>query len=97
FTTTGGTTHSTTITGLTNGGSYTYYVRCQDTSGNANTTDYPISFSIANPTPSTPTYTIANFISLITHWLGIGDQDSDVNNDGVVNARDLGIIMHYWK
>ena len=97
FTTTGGTNHSTTITGLTNGGSYTYYIRCQDTSGNANTTDYPISFSIANPTPSTPTYTITNFISLITHWLSIGDQRSDVNNDGIVDARDLGIMMHYWK
>ena len=94
FTTTGGTNHSTTITGLTNGGSYTYYIRCQDEAGNANTTDYPISFSIANPTP---VYTIDNFISLITHWLGIGDQDSDVNNDGIVNARDLGIMMHYWK
>ena len=35
FTTTGGTAHATTVTGLVNGGSYNYYVRCQDTAGNA--------------------------------------------------------------
>ncbi len=33
FTTTGGTTHSTTVTGLTNGGSYNFFVRCQDAAG----------------------------------------------------------------
>ena len=49
FTTTGGTSHSSTVTGLTNGSSYTYYVRCSDTSNNANTSDYSISFSVAQP------------------------------------------------
>ena len=47
FTTTGGTSHSRTLTGLTDGQSYTYYVRCIDGSGNANTNDYTISFSVA--------------------------------------------------
>ena len=47
FTTTGGTGHSTTVSGLTNGGSYSYFVRCQDTVGNANTNDFIISFSVA--------------------------------------------------
>ena len=47
FTTTGGTAHSTTVSGLTNGGSYSYFVRCQDTVGNANTNDFIISFSVA--------------------------------------------------
>jgi hypothetical protein len=40
--------HSTTITGLSNGNSYTRYVRCQDTAGNANTSDYTITFSVAS-------------------------------------------------
>lgn len=53
FSTTGGTSHSSTITGLTNGVSYSYYVRCQDTAGNANTTDYTISFSVASTTDTT--------------------------------------------
>jgi len=47
FSSTGGTTHTTTVTGLTNGSSYNYYVRCQDASGNANTDDFAISFTVA--------------------------------------------------
>ena len=49
FITTGSISHSTSITGLTDGNSFTYYVKCQDTSGNANTNDYLITFSIAAP------------------------------------------------
>ena len=47
FTTTGGTTHSTTVTGLSNGQSYTRYVRCVDVAGNATTGDYPIAWAVA--------------------------------------------------
>jgi hypothetical protein len=47
FTATGGTAHSTTVSGLLNGSSYTYYVRCQDPAGNANTSDAAITFSVA--------------------------------------------------
>jgi hypothetical protein len=50
----GGTAQSTTVTGLVNGTSYNYYVRCQDTSGNANTDDYLITFSVANVADTTP-------------------------------------------
>ncbi len=92
FTTTGTTTHSTTITGLTNGSSYNYYLRCSDTTGNVNTTDTTITFSISNQT-----YNLSNFTSLVTNWLGIGDSNSDINNDGVVNTRDLGIMMSSWE
>jgi hypothetical protein len=46
FGATGGTTHSSTITGLSSGNAYTYYVRCIDTSSNANTNDYTISFNV---------------------------------------------------
>jgi len=45
-----GLTHSATVNGLTNGSSYTYYIRCQDTLGNTNDSDYDhISFSVSNP------------------------------------------------
>jgi hypothetical protein len=56
FTNTTSTSHSTTVSGLTNGNSYTYYVRCIDQSGNPTTSDYSISFSVSNPdlTPPTP-------------------------------------------
>lgn len=47
FTTdTAGLSHSANITGLANGTSYRYYARCLDMSGNVNTADSVISFSI---------------------------------------------------
>ena len=49
FATTGGTAQSTTVSGLVTGGSYTYFVRCQDTAGNANTNDFTIGFSVGQP------------------------------------------------
>ncbi|MCJ7817026.1 MAG: putative metal-binding motif-containing protein, partial [Candidatus Aenigmarchaeota archaeon] len=53
FSSTGGTAHSTLVTGLTNGTTYDSYMRCQDTSGNYNTDDFNISFSIASPSACT--------------------------------------------
>ena len=46
FTTTGGTTHSVNVSGLVNNSSYNEYVRCQDASGNADTADYVVSWSV---------------------------------------------------
>lgn len=49
FSTTGSTTHSTSVSGLTDGTSYNYYARCSDSAGNVNADDYAISFSVATP------------------------------------------------
>ncbi|MBI2625377.1 MAG: hypothetical protein HYW70_03545 [Candidatus Nealsonbacteria bacterium] len=51
FSITGGISHSVLITGLSGDNPYTYYVRCSDNSGNVNTDDFTISFSIA-PSPT---------------------------------------------
>ena len=78
FTTTGALAHSTTVTGLVNGGSYNYYVRCQDTAGNPDTTDFPITFTVSTdttppvrsngaPTGALPTGTTQTSISLTTN------------------------------
>ncbi|MBI5549765.1 MAG: hypothetical protein HY901_38245, partial [Deltaproteobacteria bacterium] len=48
FLSTGGTSHSFEATGLANGRSYSYYVRCRDAAGNANPDDYLVSFSVAS-------------------------------------------------
>jgi hypothetical protein len=50
FTTTGATAQSSTISGLTNGSTYHYYVRCKDAVGNINTSDYAISFAVGSDT-----------------------------------------------
>ena len=46
FSTTGSTSHSQLITGLTDGNTYNYYVKCIDNFGNANSNDYVISFHV---------------------------------------------------
>jgi len=43
------------------------------------------------------TYGLSNFISAITNWLQIGNTESDVNSDGIVNTRDLGVMMSGWS
>ena len=48
FSTTGGLSHSTLVSGLTNGNTYTYYIKCRDSVGNINTNDYTLSFSVAS-------------------------------------------------
>ena len=55
FTTTGGTAQATTVTGLVNGGSYSYYVRCQDPAGNANSSDFMIAFTVASASTAAAT------------------------------------------
>ncbi len=52
FNTTGNTSHSSLVSGLSNSGSYVYYVKCRDTSANTNTDDYTISFTVAADTVS---------------------------------------------
>lgn len=51
FGSTGGTTHQQTGFATSNGSSYTRYVRCIDSSGNASTASTVISFSVAADTP----------------------------------------------
>ncbi len=54
FASTGTTSHSTPVSGLSNGNAYSFFTRCQDGSGNANTSDYTIAFSVAQPADTTP-------------------------------------------
>ena len=57
FTTTGGTAHSTQITGLSNGQTYNRYVRCRDTAGNANASSTTVNWSVAQAGTGTATLT----------------------------------------
>jgi hypothetical protein len=50
FTTTGGTSHSIVVSGLTQNSSHTRYVRCQEANGYSNPSDYTVSWSVAPDT-----------------------------------------------
>jgi len=55
FTVTRSLLHRTITGAVSQGASYTYYVRCTDLNGNENTDDFPISFSInSEPLPPPP-------------------------------------------
>lgn len=81
FSTTGGISHSTTVTGLLDGNTYNYYVRCKDTLGNANTNDFPISFSVKTGYDN------------VWGWAWAGNDDGDRAGNGWIsfNCTDRGI------
>jgi hypothetical protein len=89
FATTGATAHSTTVTGLANGQSYAYYVRCQDGAGNANTSDTAIGFSVAAPDTTPPTVSVSAPAAgaTVTGTVSVSATASD--NVGVVGVQFL--------
>lgn len=75
FSTTGGTSHSQPLSGLTDG-TKKYYVKCMDSAGNKNTVDYTITFTVDTTPPSTSIASVE------------GDASSpyyDTKNDGDTN------------
>lgn len=97
FATTGGTSHSTTVGGLSNGGSYSYYVRCQDSSGNANPDDFSISFSVAQQLTTITAFPASAVV--LTGTLNSGNASS-LNSDNnvyfVVNSTTSGTRTTSW-
>jgi hypothetical protein len=88
FSATGGTSHSQNISGLLNGQSYNYYVKCQDAAGNANPADYTISFSVSGGGGTPPIDQ-----GMVGYWKfdeGSGQAASDIsgnsNNATLVNS-----------
>jgi chitodextrinase len=60
FSTMGGTSHATTVSGLTDGAAYSYYIKCIDHAGNVNTTDFLISFDVGLEDITPPTVSITS-------------------------------------
>jgi hypothetical protein len=94
FSVTGGTAHSTVVTGLQDGGSYSYYVRCQDNStGAVNTDDYAISFSVATSSGGTGDTASSSFtgvedpLSENGMWGTTGSWTSLKKNNGVYSTN----------
>ncbi len=89
FTTTGATAHATTVTGLTNGSSYTFYVRCQDTANNANTTDFGITFTVAAPDGVPPTVSVTAPANGATVAATVNVNANAADNTGVIGVQFL--------
>ncbi len=82
FDTTDGQNHAATVFGLSGGHDYTFYVRCQDSSNNANLNDYNIEFSIAagstvvNLTPANQTVNVGDSVALTLQITQVADMDN---------------------
>jgi hypothetical protein len=89
FSTTGGTSHSTPISGLVNGGQYSFYVRCMSSAGVADTSDYGIAFSIAQPAQP-----VSNNVSLLSFGAaGQGGDDTAVFQTALNSTALQGKVL----
>jgi len=102
-------THSATVSNLTNGSTYNYYVRCSDSSGNVNTTDYPITFSISNEVTradvdNSSTINTTDAMLTLRNSLGLdmsqtswqtSDTTGDVDCNNITNSTDAMLILRY--
>ncbi len=82
FQVTGGTGHSSTITGLSHSTTYSFYVRCSDGAGTVNTSDFVITFTISPPGPTLVEARIAastdDAYNAPTGWPGYSHTDTVV-------------------
>ena len=80
-------------TGLTQNTNYSYTVLAYDADGNQSAQT-----SVVSVKTLAKTYSISDFTALVSVWLqSVTNNPSDVNNDGVVNTRDIGIMMSSWQ
>ena len=103
FSATDSTTHSTTISGLQDDQTYNYYVRCNDSSGNFNTDDFAITFSISqydNADINQDSQVNAQDIQLCVNVILGSETDpaivsgADVNGNSGVNVLDVQEIAN---
>ena len=95
FTTTGTANHSTLISGLSNGSSYSYYVLCQDSSNNEST-ETTISFSVASPSGSgglpagaynSPSVPTGGFKVKVNQGTSITSKGTSITSNRIVNLN----------
>jgi hypothetical protein len=91
FSTTGGLSHSTPITGMLDNSSYNYYVRCQDLAGNASSSDYIVSFSVAAATDTNIDIELP--LANITYPMSGGHVSAGAIVNIMANASDNNAVL----
>jgi hypothetical protein len=97
FTTTGTTTHSVDLTGLT-AGSKTYYVRCNDTSGNGNTASVSVTWTVVIDvtTPSSNLVVLSTYQTSTSFTVQWNSSDTDVANYTIRYSTNSGLTWTTW-
>jgi len=94
FSTTGGTTHSTIITGISPGNSYTYYARCDGGAKGINDDDYRISFRSGNLGTILKPLILASTYETVSVRAPFSNDDN-ANNVATLQYRKVGDAT--WK
>lgn len=95
FSTTGGTTHSQIIDGITPNNNYTYLVRCQDAqTGKQNPDDFPITFRMGINELLTKDISLVPTYQSISVYAPYG-QDENANTQAILEWRKAG--DQAWK
>src|SRR5262249_7615811 len=90
FSSTGGTTHSTSVTGLGDGGSYSDYGRCPGGRGNADPDDFAINFVVATAAGVSSTFSgIEDPLSENGMWDTPGAWTSLKKSNGAYSTNSL--------
>lgn len=96
FITTGGTAHTTSVTGLANGTSYLFYVRCRDEAGNATFEDYSISFLVSSGSTEEPEKVAASddrdddgLSDSEEYFYGTDNTVTDTDGDGISDFTEV--------
>lgn len=89
--TTGATTTPSTSYTFSSEGTKTLYAWARDAAGNISA-----SKSASVTITLVKNFSILDFTNLVSDWLKTTASASDINNDGTVNSRDLGIMMSKW-
>ncbi len=97
FSTTGSTAQSTVVTGLVDGGSYSFYVRCEDSAGNADSDDFVITFSVntagSNGSETSVFSGVEDPLSENGMWGTTGSWTSLKKNNGVYSTNITSAAM----
>jgi hypothetical protein len=94
FGSTGGTAHQQTGFSVSNGQSYTRYVRCIDGSGNASTASTAINFSVAASAPTANLLFSESFEN--TSWSSRGWYDSATQGSIVAGGQSGNALQWSW-
>lgn len=77
-------------------GTYNFTIEAKDSSSPQKTAPKSLSLTVTPSPVPVKKYTIADFLNLKIDWLQTKTSPVDVNSDGTVNSKDLGIMMNGW-
>ncbi len=77
-------------------GTYNFTIEAKDSSSPQKSASKSLTLVVNSAPVPEVKYTISDFLNLKADWLQTKSSPADVNTDGTVNSKDLGIMMNGW-